>query len=283
MRKHAKEAMGIDLPNTQQYEGSQEHQVSPPVDSSHRRGGSRLSLTIPSVCEDCNTGWMHDLEDESKPILQPMIEGKALKVPVPAQRVLFAWATKTALNFALFSEPDFRWPVPSHLAHELYAGRATHEPIDHVGVWVTAYEPLGQFAYRFMAARGYGRHPTTGRFHKIVRVVFIAGHVAFYVRLPDHEDAQGMGWRDPLPNLTELRVGPNAGPIKWRRRSIDDANVSETFKSAYPWRHLPRSGQRCLEGTARLDRGRTRVPIHRLRARYTAPGAQRSSPLPPGD
>jgi len=250
VRKHAKEVMGIDPANTQQYEGSQEHRGAPPLKSSRPRGGSRLSITIPNVCMDCNNGWMHDLEDDTKPILTPMIEGKARGLSVADQRVLFAWAAKTALNFAFSSESSFLWPVPAHLAHDLYAGRVTREPMENARVWVTAYEPLGQFAYRFMAAQGYGNHPTTQRFHQIVRVVFIAGHAAFYVRLPDHEDAQGLGYRAPLPNFTELRVGPDAGPISWRRGSIDDAKVSETFNrhihgGIYPgqdgdvWKGLP--------------------------------------------
>ncbi len=229
VRRHAKVTMGIDPPNKQQYQGSQEHRDAPPMRSGGRKGGSRLSLTIPNVCKDCNTGWMHGLEDDTKPILTPMIEGKARKLSVADQRVLFAWASKTALNFAFWSESSFRSPVPAHLAHDLYARRDTREPTEHVGIWVTAYEPLGQFAYRFMAAQGYGNHPTTGRSHKIVRVVFVAGRAAFYVRLPDHEDAQGLGWRDPLPNFTELRVGSNPGPIRWRKGSIDDAGVSDTF------------------------------------------------------
>lgn len=161
VRKHAKEVIGIDPPNTQLYEGSQERRGAQPVLSSERRGSSRLSITIPNVCVDCNNGWMKRLEDDTKLILTPMIEGRARRLSVADQRVLFAWAAKTALNFAFWSESGFDWPIPSHLAHELYAGRVTREPMDHVGVWVTAYEPLGQFAYRFMAAQGYGNHPTT--------------------------------------------------------------------------------------------------------------------------
>jgi hypothetical protein len=193
---------------------------------------------------------MKGLEDETKLILTPMMLGKGRKLSVADQRVLFAWATKTALNFAFWSERSYRFPVARHLAHDLYAGRATRVPVGHVGVWVTAYEPLGQFAFRFMTAQGYGEHPRTGRMHQVVRVVFIAGHAVFYVRLPDHEDSQGLGWRDPLPHLTELRVGPNPGPIRWRRGSVDDANVSQTFNrhihgGIYPgqdddsWKGLP--------------------------------------------
>ena len=218
--------------------------------SSRREGGSRLSLTIPNVCSVCNNEWMSQLEDDTIPILTPMIEGRARQLSAADQCVLFAWAMKTALNFAFWSESNFRYPLSPHLAHDFYAARATREPSDDARVWVTAYEPLGQFAYRYMAALGYGDHPETGRFHQILRVVFIGGHTAFYVRLPDHEDAAGMGWRPPLAHWTELRVGANAGPIRWRRGAIDDANVSETFNrhihgGIYPgqdddvWQGLP--------------------------------------------
>ena len=32
---------------------------------------------------------------------------------------------------------------------------ATIETMDHVNVWVCAYEPLGQFAFRFLVAQEY--------------------------------------------------------------------------------------------------------------------------------
>jgi hypothetical protein len=80
VRKHAREVMGIDPPNTQRYRGTQEHRGKPPKVKSERKGGGRLSLTIPDVCEGCNGGWMKQLEDDTKPMLLPMIEGKARKL-----------------------------------------------------------------------------------------------------------------------------------------------------------------------------------------------------------
>jgi len=62
----------------------------------------------------------------------------------------------------------------------------------------------------------------------------------FYVRMPDAEDAQGLGWRNPLRQFTRLRVRDDAGPIRWRRGSIGDAGVSAAFNlhvsgGIYPW------------------------------------------------
>ena len=211
IRKHASEVMGISAPNTQQYAGAQESHGVIPNRSTERLGNSRLSMTINRVCEDCNTGWLSDLEEGVKPILRPMIEGKARPLTPTDQAVLITWATKTALNFAYWSEQKFTKPITSALAHQAYAQRDQRVPIPDVLIWLAAYEPLGQFAYRFMAAQGYGKHPTTGESHQIIRVVFVAGHAAFYVRLPDADVSQHLGWRDPLPQFTLVHPNQGAG------------------------------------------------------------------------
>jgi hypothetical protein len=49
------------------------------------------------------------------------------------------------------------------------------------------------------------------------------------VRLPDSEDGQRLGWRDPLPQFTPLLDLESGHSIPWRKDAIDDSGISETF------------------------------------------------------
>src|SRR2546428_2169378 len=58
------------------------------------------------VCEECNCGWMSDLEQAAKPVLVPVIDGQRSVLTLSAsERLLVArWAAKTA--FMLNSSSD---------------------------------------------------------------------------------------------------------------------------------------------------------------------------------
>ena len=229
VRRHATEVLGVSPKNVQRYEGSQEHRGALPRQTSVTKGHSRLTLTIKHPCKTCNNGWMSRLEETAAPILKPMIEGRQLELVSSDVKIVRAWATKTALNFVYASEHAYTLPIKPELAHQLFAGRNNQWPLPNVQVWTAAYEPLGQFAYRHMTARGYGLHPITGLNHQVLRVVFVAGDAVFYVRLPDSEDGQGLGWRDPLPQFTPLPDPPSDQVIPWRKGALDDSGISETF------------------------------------------------------
>jgi hypothetical protein len=147
---------------------------------------------------------MHDLEDAAIPIVKPMIEGKKTRLSEKEVRILRAWATKTALHFLYDGEETWDRPIPPHLARQLYEGRDDYAPLPDVQVWSAVYSPLRQFMYRHMSALAYGVHPETNEEHVVLRSVFIAGHLLLYVRLPDTQIAQGLGWRDPLPQFVPL-------------------------------------------------------------------------------
>jgi hypothetical protein len=171
---------------------------------------------------------MKGLEDDVASILTPMMERRQLMLSPRDRQLLCCWATKTALNFAFWSREAYTLPIPENLAHDLYAGRLERTPVPYVQVWVASYMPLGQFAYRLMTAQGYGHHPETGQLHSVLRVVFVAGHAVFYVRLPDSPEAQLLGWRDPLPQFTPLHEAGD-GAISWLKDPLDDAGISEVF------------------------------------------------------
>ena len=230
IRKHAATVMKVSPANFQTYSSTNELLGTEPERRLHKEGHSRLSLTIQHPCEDCNTGWMHDLEDAAIPMVKPMIEGRKTRLSDKEIRILRAWATKTALHFLYNGEATWSRPIPPHLARQLYDGRTDYEPLPDVQVWSAVYSPLRQFVYRQMSALAHEIHPETHEEHVVLRSVFITGHLLLYVRLPDSLLAQGLGWRDPLPQLVPLHTPASTLKVSWRNGSVNDAGVSETFK-----------------------------------------------------
>jgi hypothetical protein len=75
------------------------------------------------VCEPCNGGWMRGLENESKPILEPMFHDSPCVLDYSKQSTVSQWTIKTAMTFecikpkaAFYSRADrqhpFIWKVP---------------------------------------------------------------------------------------------------------------------------------------------------------------------------
>lgn len=229
IRDHAKNVMGVDPDNVQEYRGNRQRRGSLPRDTTEKKGHSRLSLVIRHPCVRCNSEWLSQLEMAASPILTPMIEGSDRNLSYLDARIIRTWATKTAMHIAYASERGFTYPIPDRLAGELYAGRADIAPVRHVKVWVAKYSPLGQFAYRHMAAQGYGVIPTNGEVHQVIRVIFIAGHTIFYVRMPDDASAQPLAWRDPLPAFRALHSVRDGEIVPWSGDTLTDAGVSHAM------------------------------------------------------
>jgi hypothetical protein len=59
------------------------------------------------VCGQCNNGWMHRLEEASKPIMRPGLRRQRFAIGTGDQRTLALWAVKTVLVFqaALMRQP----------------------------------------------------------------------------------------------------------------------------------------------------------------------------------
>ncbi len=85
-------------------EGVTEHTWSAPA---------LASATTRKVCHGCNTGWMAKLEREAKPVLLPLIQGKATTIGPPEEILIATWATKTAIVLdATLSKEEDRFPKP---------------------------------------------------------------------------------------------------------------------------------------------------------------------------
>jgi hypothetical protein len=61
---------------------------------------------VKAVCEECNRGWMNDLENEVEAVLISLMQGKATHLNLAARESLARWAGKTALMRQLQSAPS---------------------------------------------------------------------------------------------------------------------------------------------------------------------------------
>jgi hypothetical protein len=61
------------------------------------------------ICKECNTGWLHKMEDRTIPIIEPMMFDQPRVLYPRAQRQLAIWFTKMMLNIDLVrAGPDPR-------------------------------------------------------------------------------------------------------------------------------------------------------------------------------
>ena len=57
----------------------------------------RPEIVVKAVCEPCNGGWMSELEQETMPILEPLVRGDSARLDVGSQVTLARWAAKVAV------------------------------------------------------------------------------------------------------------------------------------------------------------------------------------------
>ncbi len=103
---------------------------------------SPFTATVGAVCDDCNHGWMSQLEGDAKPVLTPLILGEARELSADDQRLIAVWAFKTALVAMLSSSDEERaqgYGVPSEEYTALYANREHPEPLPHSQFWIGYY------------------------------------------------------------------------------------------------------------------------------------------------
>ena len=120
-----------------------------------RTMGSLAALKLPDICETCNCGWMSGLEDHTKDILLPLMQGSNRVLNFAAQRQISTWVQLKALTLDAWYRKDRR--LPASLAHDFY-GRL--QPLPYGPVSLGNYEsfPIG-------VGVPYGRRyvtPTTG-------------------------------------------------------------------------------------------------------------------------
>jgi hypothetical protein len=101
-----------------------------------------FTATVRAVCDDCNHGWLSQLEGAAKPVLARLVLGQLTELSADDQRQVAAWTYKTALVAMLSSSDEQRalgYGVPEGEYHALYATREDPEPLPHSQCWIGTY------------------------------------------------------------------------------------------------------------------------------------------------
>ncbi len=109
-------------------------------------GGVAYAAQARCVCSTCNSGWMSQLEGEAKPLIGPMVVGKAaIAMMAESQTLLARWALKTAL-MVQYLQPQVLIPERFYTS---FHRRGL--PSSNGRVWLASYDgksiPSGHHSY----------------------------------------------------------------------------------------------------------------------------------------
>ena len=93
--------------------------------------GQAATLTVRSVCADCNNGWMSRLEGAASPFLLTMLRGNSRTYYEGGRRLIATWLLKTALVAGSKFDPA----LPTDFYDHLYLEQ---RPSENTRVWLAA-------------------------------------------------------------------------------------------------------------------------------------------------
>ncbi len=94
-------------------------------DVRHRRHQTYSAIRIPKVCKICNNGWMSQIENAAAPLVEPMIRGTRMGIPIQHQLVLARWMALKTLVADLIDHG-----YPTNEAEDYHAFYTKPEPPD---------------------------------------------------------------------------------------------------------------------------------------------------------
>jgi hypothetical protein len=104
--------------------------VTEGADNAEEHIGAPFDVVVRRVCRDCNHGWMQQMDNEVRPIMEPMLDGEPRTLSILDQNTVATWATKITLVFqaanigrqAILGVAQYQWfeqyrqPLPgSHI------------------------------------------------------------------------------------------------------------------------------------------------------------------------
>jgi hypothetical protein len=194
------------------------------------------------VCENCNTGWMADLEAKVKPILTPMLLGQRQEVRAQTQKLLAFWTVKTALiidhlqpKARVVPETEYsalyksQSPLPTHL---VWFGHRT-VPRDRTGDLLGAArkQPIAHLDVEASMEKRILQWVSEGR--KMYRITFSVGNLV--VQVFGHDFPTTLNIEGP-PEQAQLvrRIWPITGRFKWPPlRSLDEIGGLDGLHRAF--------------------------------------------------
>jgi hypothetical protein len=133
-------------------------------------------IKVKTVCGQCNNGWMSDLENDSIPVIGSMLQGLTVPIREDQQRLISAWAVKTAIMMDSLKGRD---PKKRFYLKEECVSLRLHRTIPaHTRVWLGHYNDmgLGAFGTDFTVVTTAHEQVAQG-----MATTIVAGHLALQV------------------------------------------------------------------------------------------------------
>lgn len=144
----------------------------------HRKGDAR-SQKLKVVCVPCNTGWMSVIQNQTKPVLLPLLLKRRKVLTQQKQKALATWATMFAMIYET-TVPDYA----ATSAVQRTAFKARQEPPEYWSFWCAPFDGLSSPAIQTGFAsqdRGPKVGSDTAEAHKASLTLCGAGGIAFAV------------------------------------------------------------------------------------------------------
>ena len=76
------------------------------------RAGDHLDAQVHVVCSDCNSGWLSQIQNDAKPVLIHLFEGRSITLDQPAQQAVAAWVAMSTMTGEHLSQDQRRVAIP---------------------------------------------------------------------------------------------------------------------------------------------------------------------------
>jgi hypothetical protein len=134
---------------------------------------SKARLTVRCLCKSCNNGWMSQLESETKPVVESILDGVVSALDTSAQSTLGGWAVKTAMVLEA-TDPNRPWFYSND---ERYRLRTMRSVPQRTSVWIAKCVNQGDI---YSAAKDHRRNPGDNSI-RAFSVTMAFGSLAFQV------------------------------------------------------------------------------------------------------
>jgi hypothetical protein len=134
-----------------------------------------LNWQVAAPCTTCNEGWMEDIEDETRPILTPLIQHEDAELQPLDKETLARWATLRVLMGQYGDAADRPKVIPPERYHRFYEAR---ELPAKAQIWMARRNGEGSWPTDFQRKElfiGLEKPPTPNAYI----TAFAVGHVAF--------------------------------------------------------------------------------------------------------
>ena len=180
---------------------------------------TKPEITVKTVCNPCNNGWMSALEAECIPLIGSMMQGVTVPLSEDQQRLVAVWATKTAMMMD---------SIKGREAGKRFYTRAECEQLraervipDDTRIWLGQYigdGTLGGFGTDFTVvaaelgmqrvARGMANTIVVGRL--VLQIVTIHRHPEHLHRNISDVQPKPGDWQDLL-----VPICPSSRTVEW--------------------------------------------------------------------